>query len=237
MEDSEENLEETMDRYRESLKRIIENKLHIPKDGNKFNGAFVKAFIGKGEISDVLLDIETTGLSKLKNRITCISILVNKDSENQKVIHLINSDKIANLVIWNGAYPICIARLNSMSFEYIFNNVVGNNDFYTYNGKTFDVPFIKQKFNEFNPENHVDMRYVLKNCEDNLTGGQKAIENKLGFYRDDGECSDGMDAIRLFKKFDMHNNKDAFIEFMVYAFADVEGLRRILKWYNCNYEW
>ena len=229
--------EDTINRYRNSIERMVDLNMHSSEYINNFSGARLKLFIGDGVINDIQLDIETTGLSKTNNRITCISLLLDMLDGEQKIIQMINSDRISNLSIWDGSYPICLVRLDEISFDYVFNNLIPEITFHTYNGKTFDVPFISAKFENFDYSSHVDMRYLLANCKNKLRGGQKSIEKQLGFSRNDMECGDGKDAIRLFKKFDLSNDKDAFLDFMVYAFADVEGLRLITNWYKDTYGW
>ena len=171
MDNSCESFEDTIDRYRKSIERMVDLNMHSSDYINIFSGARLKSFVGDGTINDIQLDIETTGLSKTKNRITCISLLLDMLNGEQKVIQMVNSDRISNLSIWDGSYPICLVRLDEISFDYVFNNLISEITFYTYNGKTFDVPFIAAKFEDFDYSCHMDMRYPLANCKDKLRGG------------------------------------------------------------------
>lgn len=52
----------------------------------------------------------------------------------------------------------------------------------TFNGSIFDLPFLREGFRDLSmPSVHVDLRFLAKRV--NLSGGQKAIEEKIGFER------------------------------------------------------
>lgn len=52
----------------------------------------------------------------------------------------------------------------------------------TFNGSMFDLPFLREGFAELSlPPVHVDLRFLAKRVH--LSGGQKAIEEKIGFKR------------------------------------------------------
>ncbi|MFO7912984.1 MAG: ribonuclease H-like domain-containing protein [Desulfotignum sp.] len=53
----------------------------------------------------------------------------------------------------------------------------------TYNGKTFDVPFIEKYFGIRMNHAHIDLRYVLKSL--GYSGGLKRCEKALGLDRKD----------------------------------------------------
>ncbi len=69
----------------------------------------------------------------------------------------------------------------------------------TYNGSSFDVPFIESWFNEQISIGHVDVRHPLASL--GITGGLKECERKLGLDRGELADVDGMFAVHLWRDF------------------------------------
>jgi uncharacterized protein len=142
------------------------------------------------------LDIETTGLSSYYDDITLIGI----HGEGETKIFM--KDK----------------NLENFSAELKkYDNIV------TFNGKCFDIPFIKRKFpNTIIPKYHTDLRYVMANL--GFRGGLKNIERERGITRDDEiENFTGFDAVILWRKY-QRGDTDALLKLKKYLTADVENL-------------
>jgi uncharacterized protein len=146
------------------------------------------------------LDIETTGLSKFYNDITLIGM------------HSDNGTKIFQ------------KGDNLEKFEdelRKFQMVV------TFNGKCFDMPFIKQKFPDVKiSQFHADLRYLMADL--GFRGGLKSIEKQRGIARDDElEGVDGFEAVRLWHKF-KKGDEASLQKLRKYLTADVENLKILM---------
>ena len=146
------------------------------------------------------LDIETTGLSRHYHDITTIGLYNGKESKvfvKDQDLH-----KFAEEI---NKYKLII----------------------TFNGKCFDLPFLKTKFpNILFNHIHVDLRYAMK--ELGYSGGLKNIEKQLQIQRDDDlQEVDGYEAVRLWKKY--KRGDLAALELLKrYNIADVENLEFLM---------
>lgn len=149
------------------------------------------------------VDIETTGLSKYTNKITTIGIY---DGKTPKVY------------IRNQDLNQAIDKLKE------FDIIV------TFNGKTFDIPFIEEHFKEKLNCIHLDLRYLLK--EYNLSGGLKNIELELGISRPEEVANmNGYEAVKLWKKYENQNDISALEKLIKYNIEDIINLKTLLDWY------
>lgn len=153
----------------------------------------------------MFLDIETTGLSKVYSYITMIGWY--KNSKYKCWLHGNPVDKL-------------IKDLNDI------NIVV------TFNGTLFDLPFIKEKYEDLHHvlsnKAHIDLRFFAKRY--NYTGGQKKIEEELGFVRpNDLEGVDGKEAISLWYKF-LKGDRLALDKLIYYNYNDIGGM---IYLFNC----
>jgi uncharacterized protein len=152
------------------------------------------------EFKHCFLDIETTGLSKHRDEVTVIGLY---DGRESKIF--INGKNLDE-------FPKEIAK---------YQTVI------TFNGKCFDVPFLKAKFPEvdFN-KFHIDLRYVMKDL--GFAGGLKKIEKDVGIQRDDDlQEVDGYEAVRLWHRY--KKGDDAALRLLVkYNIADIENLKTLM---------
>lgn len=148
------------------------------------------------------VDIETTGLSKHRNKITTLSIY-NGDT-TKTFIHGIDMDE-ESVVKEMNKYKLIV----------------------TFNGTTFDLPFMKEKFPSLNMDvPHMDLRWVGNRV--GLKGGLKRIERELDICRgDDVADVDGMMAVRLWKKWERTGNKEALDILVKYNQEDVINLKKL----------
>ncbi len=145
------------------------------------------------------LDIETTGLSDWENEITTIAIY-----DGHQVYYYINGKNLDR-------FPEDILR---------YSVVV------TYNGKTFDIPFIERYFGMKVPCAHIDLRYVLHSL--GLKGGLKKCEKTLGIHRGDLEGLDGFFAVLLWREYSLYRNSGALQTLLAYNIADVLSLETLM---------
>ncbi|MDR2367674.1 MAG: ribonuclease H-like domain-containing protein [Deltaproteobacteria bacterium] len=100
----------------------------------------------------------------------------------------------------------------------------------TFNGKSFDVPFLSKAFRALHfPKAHVDLRYLCKNV--GLVGGQKSIEAQLGLSRQEGK-GDGYMAVQLWheyrnRRLTRSRRIEALKALILYNFADVNAMKLI----------
>jgi len=152
------------------------------------------------EFKHCFLDIETTGLSKHRDEVTVIGLY---DGQESKIF--INGKNLEE-------FPKEIAKYQTII---------------SFNGKCFDVPFLKAKFPEVNFNKfHIDLRYVMKNL--GFSGGLKKIEKEVGICRDDDlQDISGWDAVRLWHKY--KRGDDAALKLLVkYNIADIENLKTLM---------
>ncbi|HTT26096.1 MAG TPA: ribonuclease H-like domain-containing protein [Thermoplasmata archaeon] len=116
------------------------------------------------------LDIETTGLSPYEGIVTVVAVHGGGATRS-----FVADDDLEELPAYLRRFPVLC----------------------TFNGRTFDVPFLQARFPEMTfPETHLDLRYILYRL--GHAGGLKRIEERLGVARA-GELKgvDGLEAVRL----------------------------------------
>jgi uncharacterized protein len=151
--------------------------------------------------SVAFVDIETTGLSKSRDKITVVGIY--DGSESKTYIKDINLDGI-------------VEELSKYSLLVSFN------------GARFDLPFIKSEFPEIEfKQLHIDLMYPLRRIGYN--GGLKNIEKLLGISRsDDTEGLTGFDAVRLWKQYE-RGDREALDKLVKYNKEDIVNLKTIIE--------
>lgn len=150
--------------------------------------------------NDVLfLDIETTGLSVYYDIITLVGWSLGSD------------------------YGIYINGDDESVLEHVMNKA---KLIVTFNGTLFDLKFIKNNFPSINiPPYHIDLRFFAKRV--GMTGGQKAIEEHIGFKRNNSIAGIlGEAAPILWHKY-RRGDVDSFKKLIEYNHADVEGMKSI----------
>ncbi|MBT3720192.1 exonuclease [archaeon] len=147
------------------------------------------------------LDIETTGLSKHRDELTVVGLY---DGKKSKVyIKGKNMNEFAKDIA---------------KFSFIV----------TFNGATFDLPFLKAKFPdvEFN-HLHADLRFVLRRL--GYAGGLKSIEKEFGIARQsDLSNLSGRDAIRLWYAYKKKGDEKALDKLIRYNIEDIENLKVLM---------
>ncbi|MFW6220378.1 MAG: ribonuclease H-like domain-containing protein [Nanoarchaeota archaeon] len=151
------------------------------------------------DFSVCFLDIETTGLSKNYNEITTIGLY---DGKKSRVF--VNGIDMHDFLKEISKYGVIV----------------------TFNGKTFDIPFIEHKFKINLNQIHIDLRYLLKKF--GFCGGLKKIEKDMGIIRNDDLSEvNGLEAVRLWKRY-KRGDKNALTKLIEYNKADIENLKILM---------
>ncbi|MHC4623006.1 MAG: ribonuclease H-like domain-containing protein [Planctomycetota bacterium] len=155
------------------------------------------------------LDIETTGLSGYYADLTVVGVCLERGRQC-KIIQLVGEQITARRVI------AAVRKAKTL---------------YTYNGARFDLPFIKAGLGLDLTEyvNHKDLMYEC--WRQNLYGGLKSVEEKLGIARATRGI-DGRMAVKLWYDYENYGNKKSLALLLEYNKEDVLNLtvlRRKLK--------
>ena len=151
---------------------------------------------------DAYLDIETTGLSPTYSYITVIGIYLVNETED-RMVQLVGEEVTGDNLI----------------------RVLEDVDtLYTYNGSSFDLPFISQYLG-VDLTSHFNHRDLMYDCwRSNLYGGFKVVERQLGILRQLTEI-DGYDAVLLWRRYCNSHDQDALALLLEYNKEDVMNLK------------
>ena len=141
------------------------------------------------------VDIETTGLTAGCDKVT--------------VIGLFDGDRFQAFVRGRN-----LDRFPGVAAQYAL--------LVTYNGATFDLPFLRSEFPRLRVRAHLDLRYPLKRL--GCSGGLKEVEREVGIRRPAGlRDLDGFDAVRLWHEYE-RGRRNALETLLEYTRLDVENL-------------
>jgi uncharacterized protein YprB with RNaseH-like and TPR domain len=97
----------------------------------------------------------------------------------------------------------------------------------TYNGASFDLPFLRRQFGDIFDQLHVDLRFCLGRL--GYHGGLKQIERRLGVGRQEAvQGLDGDDAVWLWQEY-RRGSQEALELLIAYNRADVENLETLME--------
>jgi uncharacterized protein YprB with RNaseH-like and TPR domain/predicted nuclease with RNAse H fold len=149
----------------------------------------------------VYLDIETTGLSTVFDRITVVGLY---DGRKYKVF--VEGENLQELPGHLSQYSVVV----------------------TFNGATFDLRFLKLAFPQMTlPPIHIDLRWVTRKL--GFKGGLKAVEERLGLTRAaEVEDISGYDATVLWARH-LRGEKGALEQLIQYNTEDVVHLKAIME--------
>ena len=149
--------------------------------------------------SAAFLDIETTGLGGPDDYVTAIALY-----DGQRVRHYVCGENLDQFETDVAQYDLLV----------------------TYNGKSFDVPFIGKFMNVRLDQAHVDLMYVLRSL--GYTGGLKAIERRLGYERSDMADIDGFFAVVLWHEYQRTDDRRVLETLLAYNVQDVLNLEPLM---------
>jgi uncharacterized protein len=153
----------------------------------------------------VYLDIETTGLGYYDS-ITTIALF-----DGRSISWYINGQNLDDFVKDIFKYRLIIS----------------------FNGKSFDIPFIERFFSIKLDHAHIDLRFVLSSL--GYKGGLKACETALGIDRGDIKGIDGFFAVLLWNDYLKNENQKSLETLLAYNIEDVVNLEKLMTIaYNMN---
>ena len=160
---------------------------------------------GSGNLMfDAYLDIETTGLSRFYQDITVIGIYI-VDGSYSRLVQLVGEE---------------VAKDN------LLEALEGVSTIFTYNGSSFDLPFIRACLGIDLAEkyHHHDLMY---DCwRNNLYGGFKAVEAQLGISRQLKGIG-GLEAVTLWWRYQNDDDQNALAMLLEYNREDVVNLKTL----------
>jgi uncharacterized protein YprB with RNaseH-like and TPR domain len=145
------------------------------------------------------VDIETTGLGGYGDHITTIALY-----DGRTIRHYVHGQNLSDFKRDIREYRLLV----------------------TYNGKTFDLPFLRSAFGLVLDQAHIDLRYVLAGL--GYKGGLKACERSLGLDRGDLAEVDGYFAVLLWNEYKRRQNVQALETLLAYNIRDVTNLEALL---------
>jgi uncharacterized protein YprB with RNaseH-like and TPR domain len=105
-------------------------------------------------------------------------------------------------------------------------DVAGYRLLVTYNGKSFDLPFLERDMGCRFSQAHIDLRYVLAGL--GYRGGLKGCERQLGVARPGMEDLDGFAAVLLWQAYRRRGDAAALETLQAYNVQDVLNLETLM---------
>lgn len=183
---------------------LEESKQHINAGNLRYFSNLLPAnqhwrFFPEFRDSTVYLDIETAGLKMFGFEITTISLYNGKS-----IFYYVNGQNLDDFLDEIRKYRVIV----------------------TYNGRSFDIPFIENHFGIRMNQAHIDLRYVLASL--GYKGGLKGCEIQLGIDRGDLRDLDGYFAVLLWYDYLRHENEKALETLLAYNIQDVLSLEHLM---------
>jgi uncharacterized protein YprB with RNaseH-like and TPR domain len=133
-----------------------------------------------------------------------------------------SGDAITTIGLYDGAEFRCLVKYNDLDeFPAIISQYGMIVTFY---GAGFDLPMLQKRFPGMRLDHiHIDLCFALKQL--GIHGGLKKIEKQLGIGRsDETDGLSGLDAIRLWRRYDQLNDDRALETLIAYNREDVVNL-------------
>jgi len=186
----------------EELHASIENIKNIKFFKDRLSSLELWRLYSTFKSGSVFLDIETTGGFGGFDEITLIGLY-----DGQTTRTFINGKNFQEFETAVAAYDLVI----------------------TFNGSSFDLPFIRRSFPGITlPIAHVDLRFLLRKL--GLKGGLKSIEKQLAITREHAvQGLDGFDAILLWRDY-RAGDRAALEKLIKYNTADIVNLKPLMAY-------
>ena len=192
-----EKVQEQQNRVRDSLRQLGQN-----------NAEYFAALLPRAEMwrlfrtfrdQTAYLDIETTGMGRGLDHITCIGLYDGR--EIQSFVHGRNLEAFADRIL---DYKLLV----------------------TFNGSCFDLPFIERELQIQLPAAHVDLRFLLKSL--GYAGGLKSVEKQFDLDRGCLSGADGFLAVLLWERFQATEDERFLETLLAYNAEDVINLEFLM---------
>ena len=185
-------------------KGIEESRRHLAN----FNPAYFSRLIPSNQgwrmfpefrNSTVYLDIETTGLDRYFDDITTIALF-----DGESIRTYVQGQNLDDFIEDIQRYKVIVS----------------------YNGKSFDIPFIEHHFNIRLDHAHIDLRYIFYSL--GFKGGLKGCEKQLGVDRGDLSDIDGFFAVLLWEEYQQTGNRKVLDTLLAYNIQDTINLENLM---------
>jgi uncharacterized protein YprB with RNaseH-like and TPR domain len=186
------------------LKGIEDSKRHLTKlNPSYFSNLFPSnqcwRLFPEFRDSTAYLDIETTGLDRHFNKITTIAIY-----DGQAIKTYVQGQNLDEFIEDIQKYKVIVS----------------------YNGKSFDVPFIENYFNIRLNHAHIDLRYIMQSL--GFRGGLKGCERQLDMDRGDLKDIDGFFAVLLWDEYQKTGDQKVLETLLAYNVQDTINLENLM---------
>jgi len=181
----------------ESRKHLYQNNPVYFSNGLPANQSW--RFFPEFRNSLVYLDIETTGLDRHYHSITTIAFY-----DGHEIKTYVNGQNLEDFIEDIQKYKVIV----------------------TYNGKSFDIPFIESFFSIILNHAQIDLRYVLHSL--GYRGGLKGVEHQLGTDRGNLRDVDGFFAVLLWDEYIKTKNRQTFETLLAYNVQDTITLESLM---------
>jgi len=150
------------------------------------------------------LDIETTGLGNPDDYVTTIALY-----DGQTIRHYVRGENLGAFEHDASQYDLLV----------------------TYNGKSFDLPFLRKFMGVHLDPAHIDLMHVLRSLS--YRGGLKSVEHQLGYGRPGMEDVDGFFAVVLWHAYRRTDDRRVLDTLLAYNIQDVLTLEVLMAFaYN-----
>ncbi|MGM0378403.1 MAG: ribonuclease H-like domain-containing protein [Bacillota bacterium] len=172
----------------------------------------------------IVLDIETTGFSRKKANVILIGLII-KSKENLKAIQIFSEDLSEEKEILEKLIDI----LKNNSYDFLL----------TYNGHSFDLPFLNSKFNQYkinyqlNLYKNFDIYRLIRKYKSKLNIDKynlKSIENFLNIKRKD--TISGKESIKLYYRYLKTSKQKYLNKILLHNYEDILYLLPVIQILN-----
>lgn len=123
--------------------------------------------------------------------------------------------------------------VNGRNLEQFLDHIYRYKVLVSYNGKSFDIPFLERYFRIKLNHAQIDLRYVLARL--GFKGGLKGCEKMLGINRGGLDGVDGYFAVLLWQEYEKYNDEKALETLLAYNIEDTVNLETLMvEAYNLN---
>jgi uncharacterized protein YprB with RNaseH-like and TPR domain len=186
------------------IRYLDESREHLDNDNSNYFGDLLPPnlqwrMFPEFRHATAYLDIETTGLDGMSNDITMIGLY-----DGASILHYVRGQNLNDFREDIEKYKVIV----------------------TYNGKCFDIPFIRNNMGLPLGHTHIDLRYVLRSV--GFSGGLKGCEAQAGIDRGDLMGLDGYDAVLLWNDYQHKGNQKALETLLAYNSQDIINLEALI---------